>query len=254
MRRFLLIFILLLVLGCHKGIPPQREDFFSPPPPPAPPVEMVDSMIVIKPDATYYDTDGDGVVDNSNIHEIIHHTKVDKQIVYVKNTELSVGRIVYSIPDTMRLQQVSTIKIRIAKNQSSTIYNSIGKVTGESEVRTSSTMEVNLIDPEGNAFSIVKSNSNEQIIEDSGYTEWIYNVTPLKTGKHSLDLVVSIIKDKNKKEIVYSDLVYIRSNPKEVIKGFWEKNWQWGFSTILIPLLIWFYNKRKKKNEKDKGL
>jgi hypothetical protein len=92
------------------------------------------------------------------------------------------------------------------------------------------------------------------MIEDSGYTEWVYTVTPLRTGKHSLNLVVSIIKEGNKKETVYNDLVYIRSNPKEVIKGFWERNWQWAFSTILIPLIIWFYNKRKKKNEKNKGL
>jgi len=31
------------------------------------------------------------------------------------------------------------------------------------------------------------------------------------------------------------------------VKTFWEKNWQWLLSTIIIPFVIFIYKNRKKK-------
>lgn len=170
--------------------------------------------------------------------------RIVKETKIVKET--NTGRIVYHIPDTMRVNVSALIRIRIAKTEIEGMTLNMGGVTGSSPIRTSETMEINLVDPEERNFKIIKTNSDRQMIEDSSYTEWLYTVTPLVSGRHSLILVVSIIKNGNRKETVYSDLVYVRANAPYVVKSFWEKYWQWAFSTLIIPFVIWFYNKRKK--------
>jgi hypothetical protein len=113
-------------------------------------------------------------------------------------------------------------------------------------------MEVVVIDPsqsESKNFNILKQNSDKQLVDDDDYTEWVYSVQPLKSGNLKLNIIVSIIKDDNLKQVVYFNTTYVKSNTGVVVKTFWEKNWQYLLSTIIIHFIIFIYKNRKKNNE-----
>jgi hypothetical protein len=169
----------------------------------------------------------------------------------LKNSDVKMGNLIYHIPDTMIEKKTYMIRIRLNRSISDRdIKNGIQDKIVETTIKTTSRMEVEVIDPspeDRKSFEIVKSNEDIQMVEDSGYTEWIYGVTPLKTGTLKLNIVISIIKGEDKKQIVYFDDIYVKSNHKENTKEFVSKYWQWFMSTIIIPFVVWFYNKRKKK-------
>jgi hypothetical protein len=172
-----------------------------------------------------------------------------------KDSDVKIGNLVYHIPDTMIEKKTYMIRIRLNRDQTDkTLKNGIQEKTIETTIKTTSRMEVEVIDPspeDRKSFEIVKSNEDIQMVEDSGYTEWVYGVTPLKTGTLKLNIVVSIIKGEDKKQIVYFDDIYVKSNPKENVNEFVSKYWQWFMSTIIIPFVVWFYNKRKKKDQQN---
>jgi hypothetical protein len=124
-------------------------------------------------------------------------------------------------------------------------------IRAESEtriIRTTGKMQVELIDPQKSYFNITSINSNKQLV-DSTFTEWKFNVQPIKSGTNRLDLVVSIFIEDDIKQISYSDEIYVRTNPKAQIADFWFTNWKWILEKLILPLITWFigYWMGKKK-------
>lgn len=171
----------------------------------------------------------------------------DKTNTVVRTVYGDPGMLLYDIPDSMILSKLYTIKVRIQKKTSSISKDGTRKPV-ESKIQTSGKMEVDLSDPnpEG-AFKITKINASQQIVETEYYTEWIFNVIPTKSGEQSLNLVVSIISSDGVKQIVFEDAIFVKNKISIKIESFWEKHWQWVFSTILIPIFIYLW-KRKQKN------
>lgn len=164
--------------------------------------------------------------------------------------DVKLGMLLYHIPDTMLREKTYTIKVRINRDTSNKIIShDLKKYNKLTVIKTTSKMEVNIVDPSNESFRIVKSNSDQQLVEDE-YTEWIYDVTPIKNGHLKLNLVVSIIRDENKKQIVYFDTVFVKLNPKATMSDFISENWKWLCTTILIPLLTWWWNKKRKNKKK----
>ena len=192
----------------------------------------------------------------NNNNEITNSNKVvnykDKNKDIISNVEVKEGKLIYNIPDTMKLGNIYTIKIRIKRDINNLkIIDTLYKQQVVN-IKTTSCMEVVVIDPSTNdskSFSILKQNSDKQFIDDSDYTEWVYSVKPLKSGKLKLNIVISIIKNDNKKEIVYFNSVYVKSDNIVVVETFWEKYWQWIMSTIIIPFIVFIYKKRKNKED-----
>jgi len=185
--------------------------------------------------------------DNDSYKKMVLPKKDKGPVVEVKE-----GKLIYSIPDTMKLGNTYTITIRIKKNTNNVkIIDSLYKQKIV-DIKVTNSMEVVVIDPspsESKNFNILKQNSDKQIIDDDDYTEWVYSVQPLKSGNLKLNIIVSIIKYDNLKQVVYFNTTYVKSNTGVVVKTFWEKNWQWLLSTIIIPFIIFIYKNRKKNNE-----
>ena len=194
-------------------------------------------------------------MDNNSLSHLHSQNKVKTKIlqnkVAINNTYQldNMGRIVYSIPDTMVVYTDYNIIIRIDRDKSQVnIKKDInGRIT-ESKIKTSSEMEVMLIDSStDSSFLIRKINTDDQIVDTNGYTQWNFTVRPVKHGEKKLDLVVSIIKNGYKKQVVYTDTIHIKENVAKEIKTFWGNYWQWSFSTILIPIFIYLWKKKRKE-------
>lgn len=177
-----------------------------------------------------------------------------KRSIVKKDTidvDIKIGTLVYHVPDTMVSKKTYIIKVRINRDTSDNkIIENIDPNIKQSIIKTTPKMEVVIIDPSpdnNKSFIIVKSNDDAQLVDNDEYTEWVYGITPLKNGKLKLNIVVSIIRDGNKKQVVYSDNVYVKSNPTANIVTFIGENWKWIISTIIIPLVIWWWNRKRKK-------
>jgi hypothetical protein len=91
-----------------------------------------------------------------------------------------------------------------------------------------------------------------QDIEKEGFTEWEWRLTPTKGGDIFLKIMVSVIVESENGTItkdipVYDEVVIVKSNYIFSIKLFIKEYWQWLTTTIVIPFIVWFYNRRKKK-------
>lgn len=167
------------------------------------------------------------------------------------------GNINYVLEDTMIVGKTTAINVTISENvDQATIIEEI-ETFEENNVKTiririSPIMRARLIDPSEENFKIVSLTPEEQIVENDQITRWEWGVTPLKKGNHKLKLTVDILQDDNCKNVeVHEDFIYVYSD-KGVLESVFEfmgKNWQWFLSTLIIPLTIWLYRKRKKSKD-----
>jgi len=172
-------------------------------------------------------------------------TDVPKKVKSSNNSEIRPGRLLYKIPDTMNLKKTYTIKIRISRDTTDKKIH-VGMPNGKIDtvIKTTRKMMVLLVDPStnGRSFSIVRGTDSIQLIGDS-HTEWIYDVTPIKSGNLKLYISVAIIEDGDRKDVVYTDVVYVKSNIVYTITDFLKLYWQWIISVIIIPFIGWLYKR-----------
>jgi hypothetical protein len=183
------------------------------------------------------------------IKEIVKNTNSTTNV----NSQSDLGQVIYKVPDTMQVMKNYDIIIRISRSNTNVeiSQNLNGKVITKN-IKTSHTMQVELVDPTGECFKVSEVNSQKQIV-DSSYTEWRFNVTPLKSGNNKLNLVVSIFKNDDVKQTVYSDEIYVQANAPAQIKSFWYENWKWSMEKIIIPILAWLFGRWwGKRSEKKK--
>ena len=106
------------------------------------------------------------------------------------------GSVLYQIPQQMQLQIPTKCTIRVALSEEEILDNLVLDkfLKVRSGVEISDVMSAELVDPEGGIFKISSLNARTQLVRDSGYTEWNFNVTPLMEGTHQLLVKVSIME------------------------------------------------------------
>jgi hypothetical protein len=245
--KYLLIFITFLLISCvsKKNITDNQISMSNP-------YFEMDSTVIDNIEDIRIEEDNLMMVGSPKEDYSLYFTNENK--VINNNTtqkhEITNGQIIYKVPDTMQVMKKYYIIVRISRSSDNTqITENINGEVIHRSINTTSRMEVNLIDSY-DAFKISKINAERQLV-DSTYTEWKFSVIPLKPGINRLNLVVSIIKGDDVKQIVYSDEIFVRSNPPAQIKTFWYDNWKWSMEKILIPIITWligiWIGKRKKK-------
>lgn len=185
-----------------------------------------------------------------------------------EDTTSSKGTIAYSVPSEMVVGNKYPIKVRITKEKGKEINRTlvlgdreipISDVTLDSKItieniRVERTMTAQLLSEDG-AFEISAMNTDKQVVEDEGYTEWSWVVVPLKSGTSYLKMIIKI-KVVSGEETYYKDIVVfdkniqVKANVSLGVKSWISQYWQWLMTTIIIPLAIFFYKKRKEKKEK----
>lgn len=179
----------------------------------------------------------------------------------------SKGTIAYSVPKEMQVGNSYQIKLRITKEKGKEVSKML--VVGDREisisdpsiesrvtienVRVAKTMTAELLS-EDMAFKVTSLNTDKQIIEDGEYTEWGWLVTPLKSGKTYLKLIIKI-KIEADGEVSYKDIVVfdknveVKANLSHGVKSWISQYWQWLMTTIIIPVVVFFYKRREKKGQ-----
>jgi type II secretory pathway pseudopilin PulG len=120
-------------------------------------------------------------------------------------------------------------------------------------IRIAPQMELHLT---GDAFKIDRITPERQPVGRSGAVEWSWSVTPLEAGTQklylSVDAVVSIRgQDATRAIRVLEQPIEVQITNVETVESFVEANWQWIAGTILIPLVVWAWNRKKRSGSPD---
>lgn len=221
----------------------------------------------LNPIRTVYLTSGNPI---SDVRDFSHSPKSShkpiKEVIITDNTSVnkkdSEGIISYSIPNEMKVNNSYIIKLRITKDNTENgktvliigdrnipIFDETvdSKVSIENIIVSDDMSAEILCDT--NYFKLTQLNTKTQKIDSIGYTEWSWQVTPQKSGKGYLKLIIKI-KSIEKDIVVFDKSIEVKSNYTYSTQNFISSYWQWIMTTIIIPLIIFFYKKRKKKKVK----
>ena len=193
----------------------------------------------------------------NRINEISEEIKMENGNGNVSGNKY--GIVLYEIPDTMKVGNSYVAKLRISNGGGDIILEGIDIENNNKKIkviksRIGRIMGVKLSNiGDEKDFDIRLLNSEVQVIEEGrSYTSWEWVITPLIHGKKILKMVIIIKEGDFVKDVpVYEDYIYIRSSPGFYLRGFIEKYWQWLLGTIIIPLFLFIWNKRKKKDKKS---
>jgi len=221
----------------------------------------VNHLIVENNEQIRKNIDERGIIKQIEKHERKTNLKVVDATSKLKENDTTSGWIAYSVPEEMKVAKTYSIKVRISKKSGSqtkahlilgssdAINNpSLPSVATIEDVKVSGEMSAELRADAG-AFDIKALSTKIQNIDNESYTEWEWVVTPKKSGDSPLKLIIRV-KDLNKDIVVFNKNIKIKKNVTVAVGGFFQKYWQWFMTTIIIPIFIYFWNRKKKKRNK----
>lgn len=94
--------------------------------------------------------------------------------------------------------------------------------------------------------------TERQALSTVAPTRWIWELTPLQAGSHSVDLTitaeVTVDGAKESRQIdTFHKQVNIEVTSTQRVMSWLKKNWQWGWGVFVAPLLGWLWSRRKTK-------
>jgi len=165
-----------------------------------------------------------------------------QKIIEEELKKLSPGRILFNSPEVMKVGITERIEVRITQNITEDLTKGLkGRgVPVVEEIKVNTFMKVRLT---GDNFDIQPRCHEKQIVRPEGYTQWSWDVKPLKHGNQVLHLSVTrrikIPGDGEEKwdyPVMDRD-IYVKVNPTYTIMRFIESYWQWMLVAIALPLI-----------------
>jgi hypothetical protein len=169
--------------------------------------------------------------------------------------DLIPGKLAFDIPKKMKVGERYDVTFSITQSLNENILFK-GLDSTKFEIRNidvSSGMRVLIYDPEkGRNFEIHSQSANIQHVTSNKNTTWLWHIKPLKKGSHKIIAKVHATiytergTEREINQIVFNEEINVEATPVFTLSNFFNSNWQWLFGTLLIPLFVYFYRKRKK--------
>ena len=157
--------------------------------------------------------------------------------------KLTIGNILFNPAERMKVDDKERIEVRIARSLTEELTSGL-KGRGEprvEEMQVGPFMSARLT---GRAFDIIPLSEGDQLVLFDGFTQWEWDVVPLKSGRQTLLLSIDIrVKIPGQDEETMSLPVFerqidVRISSVSSVKNFLGKNWQWIITTVISAGLI----------------
>ncbi len=170
---------------------------------------------------------------------------------------LTTGAIAFEYPETMKLDETKTVKVRISETRSKELTEGLSENGGHVQVEDIKIAPEMVTTLKGSAFEITPITSEEQIIAPDQPTSWAWSIHPTDWGHQSLYLAVCVRFELPKREerrcaSVYQKDIAVQVNPMYAATHFVKNNATWtlgvigsGFSALAGGLVL--LSKRMKK-------
>lgn len=190
----------------------------------------------------------------SEIQELLNieeNSNTLRQAEEIKMNRTVEGKLQIVSPKEVEWGDDFVVIVKIAKDTIVTeIYKEDVQILNK-RVPITHQMSVNLFCYPTDAIDIHPVNSGDQIIEETGETSWRWNCKAQRTGEIELHVIISKVFENGKKEVAQKETLTVKSNPIKMVGNFFSKNYQWLFSTLVIPIFLWIRSRRRRKNERQ---
>jgi len=174
--------------------------------------------------------------------------------------KLQFGNIAFNAPKTMNLRDTAVIQLMLGLETPIDKLKRMIEAAGEKEgahIRVSDRMEARL---SGTNFAITAITPEIQAVSRSEITEWKWEVKPSSDGRHYLHLTMSALLSVDGASTprairAFDKMIEVEVAWHQRVGPFFEKNWQWLWAAILVPIVGWLWKRRKgaqlKVNQSD---
>ena len=168
--------------------------------------------------------------------------------------QLEFGNIAFNAPKTMNFRSTAAIQLKLGLEASTNELKRMIEAAGEKEgarIQVSDRMEARLSGP---SFSITTITPQTQAVSRSHITEWEWEVEPNSAGRHYLHLTLSALLSVDGVSTprairTFDKLIEVQVTWHQRVDSFFDKNWQWLWAAILVPIVGWLWKKKEAKSE-----
>lgn len=160
-----------------------------------------------------------------------------------KPTETNPGMLVFNPAERMKVGRRERLEIRLSRDLAAAVTEGL-RGRGAPRVEAIEIGERARVRLQGDDFAISALSSEDQLVRDVGFTQWDFDVIPLRSGRRMLRLVVTLrLKRENSQELC--DLpalereIVVRVAPVHAIAFFTRTHWKWFVASVAIPLVAW---------------
>lgn len=190
-------------------------------------------------------------LDESLNKERIYETESQELI------DLIPGKLAFDFPREMKVGKRYDVTFSITRSlDNEVLFKGLDSSKFEiRDIEVSSGMRVLLYDPEPEGSKNFDISTKDEVlfVSSDRNTKWLWHVKPLKKGTHTIIIkVFATVYDKRgtEREIsqeVFKEKIQVEATPSFTFTKFFKEHWQWLFGTLLIPIFVYFYRKREKK-------
>lgn len=244
----LLLVVALFAAACgsESEEPTAQPPSGAPPPPPPEPLPGTETTFT---EPTFTETTDGGKEPDGNgaSGELTLFEAVDEALA-----SLATGSIAFNTPETLAKGESAEIELLLSPRQSvEQLKDQLAEVGDREGARVgiSDEMEATLA---GRGFEIEAITPERQVVISNDLTRWKWDVEPTKTGTLRLHLTLTAIVDvegerRPRTLRTFERTFTIRVSWSERVVGFLGANWQWLWTAIFAPVLLWVVRKRRKQ-------
>jgi hypothetical protein len=164
--------------------------------------------------------------------------------------KLELGNIAFNAPRSINLHDTAVIQLMLGLATPIDELKRMIEAEGEKEgarIRVSDHMEDRL---SGFNFAITAINPEIQVVSRSYVTEWKWEIKPSSEGRQYRHLTISALLAVDDISALRAIRTFDRVIEVEVawhqrVGLFVEKNWQWLWAALLVPIVGWLWKRMK---------
>jgi hypothetical protein len=170
------------------------------------------------------------------------------------------AQTVFQHPDPMEVQHADRVTVRVSTNLSANLTIPAIPLSGQQKlitehdtIKVSPLLQVHL---SGEPYFKVDSLNDLEQLVDKDITEWSFVVVPQKAGKWPLHLSVTRVfrtpsgTEKLQDYPAKDEYVTVNVQPLgTTLTNFAANNWQWLWTAVVVPLVVFLWNHRRKRKE-----
>ena len=174
-----------------------------------------------------------------------HHGAIDQIL-----EKLQFGNIAFNVPKKINFHDTAIIQLVLGLEAPIDELKRVISAMGEKEgvrTRVSGRMEARLSGPN---FSVTAITPEIQAVPRSDIVEWKWEVRPISDGRHYLHLTLSVLLSVDGVSTplairTFDKVIVVEVGWHQRASSFFDKNWQWLWAVILVPMVGWLWKKEK---------
>ncbi len=160
----------------------------------------------------------------------------------------------YAFNAPSRMERTETVSVQLRLGPMRKTGEVASGITEPGEVYSGTALIAPTMKAElrGSDFVITALTSERRTVATSSVTEWRWEIKARRSGTLSLTLALYVIRPGTEDLLLATAkrTIEVYVPPGKAIQGFVQKNWQWLWTAIFIPIGAWLVKRFRKQRRK----